>query len=169
MYLVISSSLNDYSKSRIMAHYAYDLYHQNAELLDLNDYDLPICDGEKCYDEPIVKDLKKIISNADSIILASPIYNYDFNAVAKNLIELTGQSWNDKIVGFIAAAGGITSYMSPISFANILMMDFRCFIIPRYVYADKNCFFENGEIIDEIKIRIKELVDKTILLANALS
>ena len=169
MYLVISSSLNDYSKSRIMAHYAYDLYHQNAELLDLNDYDLPICDGGKCYDEPIVKDLKKIISNADSIILASPIYNYDFNAVAKNLIELTGQSWNDKIVGFIAAAGGITSYMSPISFANILMMDFRCFIIPRYVYADKSCFFENGEIIDKIKIRIKELVDKTILLANALS
>ena len=169
MHLVISTSLNDYSKSRVMARYAYNSYSQNAEFLDINDYDLPMCDGDKCYDDPIVQEIKKIILNADSIILASPIYNYDFNAVAKNLIELTGQSWNDKIVGFIAAAGGISSYMSPISFANILMMDFKCIIIPRYVYADKSCFLKNSEIVDKIKSRIKELVDKTILLANTSS
>ena len=69
----------------------------------------------------------------------------------------------------IAAAGGISSYMSPISFANILMMDFKCIIIPRYVYADKSCFLKNSEIVDEIKSRIKELVEKTILLANTSS
>ena len=89
------------------------------------------------------------------------------NAVAKNLIELTGQAWNEKLVGFISAAGGKGSYMSPMSFANSLMLDFRCIIIPRFVYADKTCF-NNGKINDAIKGRIEELVDASILLSKAL-
>ena len=101
--------------------------------------------------------------------MASPIYNYDLNAAAKNLIELTGSSWNEKIVGFMSSAGGMNSFMSPMSFANTMMIDFRCIIIPRYVYADKKCFSENGEINSEIKERIEELVEKSILLANSLS
>ena len=57
--------------------------------------------------------------------------------------------------------------MSPMSFANSLMLDFRCIIIPRFVYADKTCF-NNGDINDVIKDRIKELVDASILLSKAL-
>ena len=90
------------------------------------------------------------------------------NAVAKNLIELTGQSWTDKLVGFISAAGGTGSYMSPMSFINSLMLDFRCIIIPRYVYADETCFNDNGDINDIIKGKIEELVDSSILLSRAL-
>ena len=89
------------------------------------------------------------------------------NAVAKNLIELTGQAWTDKLVGFISSAGGKGSYMSPMSYANSLMLDFRCIIIPRFVYADKTCF-NNGNISDVIKDRIEELVDASIILSKAL-
>tara|TARA_B100000959_G_scaffold17659_1_gene17059 strand:- start:143 stop:601 length:459 start_codon:yes stop_codon:yes gene_type:complete len=151
-----------------MARHAYDLYSRDAKFLDLQDFELPICDGNTCYEDLAVKKLKEIISNAKSIILASPIYNYDFNAAAKNLIELTGGSWNEKIVGFISSAGGMNSFMSPISFANIMMIDFRCIIIPRYVYADKKCFSENDEINNEIKERIEKLVEKSIFLTNSL-
>ena len=168
MYLVISCSMNKSSKSRIMARHAYDLYSKNAKFIDLQDFELPICDGDTCYDDFTVMELKEIISNAKSIILASPIYNYDFNAVAKNLIELTGRSWNEKIIGFISSAGSMNSFMSPMSFANTMMIDFRCIIIPRYVYADKKCFSENGKINSEIKERIEELVEKSILLTNSL-
>jgi len=160
--------MNKSSKSRIMARHAYDLYSKNVKFVDLQDFELPICDGNTCYDDLTVMELKEIISNAKSIILASPIYNYDFNAAAKNLIELTGRSWNEKIVGFISSAGGMNSFMSPMSFANTMMIDFRCIIIPRYVYADKKCFSENGKINNEIKERIKELVEKSILLTNSL-
>ena len=41
---------------------------------------------------------------ADAILLAVPIYNYDVNAAAKNLVEHTGSAWENKIVGFLAAA-----------------------------------------------------------------
>mgnify|MGYP002829956179 CR=1 FL=1 len=168
MHLIISCSLNQSSKSRMLAEYAYNLYCKDAKFIDLQKIELPICDGDKCYEEPIVDELKGYIENSRSILLASPIYNYDLNAVAKNLIELTGKSWEDRVVGFISAAGGKGSYMSPMSFVNSLMLDFRCIIIPRFVYADQSCFNNNGEINDIIKVRIEKLVDSSILFSKAL-
>ena len=150
-----------------MAEYAYNLYCKDAKIIDFQKITFPICDGDKCYDDPIVEELKVDIKNASSILIASPIYNFDLNAVAKNLIELTGQAWIDKLVGFISAAGGKGSYISPMSFANSLMLDFRCIIIPRFVYADKNCF-NDGRISNDIKDRIEELVDASIFLSKAL-
>ena len=152
-----------------MAEYAYNLYCKDAKIIDFKNLAFPFCDGDKCYDDPIVDQLKKSISSANSILIASPIYNYDFNAALKNLIELTGRSWTDKLVGFISSAGGISSYMAPMSFINSLMLDFRCLIIPRFVYADKTCFLENGQMNDEIKNRLEELVDTSISLSKALS
>ena len=151
-----------------MAEYAYNLYCKDAKFIDLQQIEFPICDGDKCFKEPIVDELKGYIQNARSILIASPIYNYDLNAVAKNLIELTGQSWEDRLVGFITAAGGKGSYMSPMSFINSLILDFRCIIIPRFVYADKTCFNDNGDINHFIKGRIEELVNSSILLSKAL-
>ena len=167
MHLVISCSLNKESKSRVMAKHAESLYCKDSNFIDLKSMEIPFCDGDKCYDNPIVEVLKSDIKSSSSILIASPIYNYDLNAVAKNLIELTGQSWEDKLVGFISSAGGKGSYMSPMSYANSLMLDFRCIIIPRFVYADKTCF-NNGKINDTIKERIEELVDASILLTKAL-
>ena len=151
----------------MMAEFAYDLYCKDAKLVDLQKIQFPFCDGDACYEDPIVDRLKKDIQSASSILLAAPIYNYDLNAVSKNLLELTGSAWNDKVVGFICAAGGKGSYMSPMSFANSLMLDFRCIIIPKFVYADKTCF-SNGVIIGEIKERVEELVDASIYLGKAL-
>ena len=151
-----------------MAEYAYNLYCNDAKFVDLQKIELPMCDGDKCYDNPNVDIMKGYIETSSSILLASPIYNYDFNAVAKNLIELTGNSWTDKLIGFISSAGGKGSYMSPMSFINSLMLDFRCIIIPRFVYADKTCFYDNGNINKIIKVKIEELVDSSIVLSSAL-
>ena len=54
------------------------------------------------------------------------------------------------------------------SFMNSLMLDFRCIIIPRFVYADQTCFNNNGDINKLIKDRIEELVNSSILLSKAL-
>ena len=168
MHLIISSSLNEFSKSRKMAEYAYSLYTKNVKLLDLKNINLPACDGVKCYEKPIVKDIKTDIEKARSIIIASPVYNYDLNAIIKNIIELTGQSWMDKVVGMLCAAGGKSSYMSPLLFANSLILDFRCVIVPRFVYADKTCFNEKAEMSSDIKKRIEELVSSIVFMSEAL-
>ena len=166
MHLIVSCSLNKNSKSKILANYASTLYNEEIKFLDLQTMDLPFCDGDKCYDNPTVKELSQLVKESKSIIIASPIYMYDLNAAAKNFMELTGRAWTKKIVGFICAAGGKGSYMSVTSYMNSLMLDFRCIVVPRFVYTDGSGFDENYNIKSNIKERIKELVNQTTLLSS---
>lgn len=124
----------------------------------MQDYDLPICDGDSCYNNKQVQEIRSKIENAKGIILAVPVYNFNASASAKNLIELTGDAWENKIVSFVCAAGGRSSYMSMMPLATSLMLDFRCVILPNYVYASHEDF--NGEeVSDKIKERLKLLAE----------
>ena len=97
-----------------------------------------------------------------------PIYNFDVNAAAKNLIELTGSSWSGKVVGFACAAGGKSSYMSVMGVANSLMLDFRAHIIPRFVYATGESFGEASVTDPDLQLRLKEFSDEMIRVTRAL-
>lgn len=137
-YLVISCSYNPASRSRALAEITFEHLQRHApssEFVNLPGLNLPLCDGGAAYGAPGVSEIGKKIEQARGIILAAPIYNYDLNAATKNLLEMTGRAWSDKVVGFICAAGGHGSYMSVMPFANSLMLDFRCLIIPRFIYA----------------------------------
>tara|TARA_B100001094_G_C17759696_1_gene589821 strand:- start:30 stop:539 length:510 start_codon:yes stop_codon:yes gene_type:complete len=167
-YLVISTSLRDGSRSKIMAKALSDTI-SDVEFFDLQTNPLPMCDGDKCYDLPEVVDFREKVTNARGIIMAIPIYNYNVSSGAKNVIELGGKKLYDKVFGFICAAGGKSSYMSVMSFASSLMIDYRCFIIPKFVYALKSDF--DGEKIasPDIKERINELGKDLIRISEALS
>jgi NAD(P)H-dependent FMN reductase len=169
--LVISTSLNPDSRSRLMARQAYKYWTEtgSAELIDLRDYRLPVCDGDTCYAHPDVITLTEKIKQAPAILLAVPIYNYSAPASAKNLVELTGSAWEEKIVGFLCAAGGKSSYMSILGLANSLMLDFRCLINPRFVYTDGSAFEAEEITDDEVKRRIKELTESTTKLIGRLA
>ncbi|MBT5855377.1 NAD(P)H-dependent oxidoreductase [bacterium] len=146
-HLILSSSLNPNSKSRVLGQaVASEITRlgKKASFIDLRDHPLPFCDGGAAYGHPNVGPLTEMISTADSITIASPIYNYDVNAVIKNLIELTGKAWTGKRVGCVLAAGGDRSYMGVLGITNSLMIDFRCHIIPRFVYASASDFAEDG-------------------------
>ena len=167
-YLVISTSLREGSRSKVMAKALSDTI-SDVEFFDLQTNPLPMCDGDKCYDLPEVIDFREKVKNAKGIIMAIPIYNYNVSSGAKNIIELGGKMLYDKVFGFICAAGGKSSYMSVMSFANSLMIDYRCFIIPKFVYALKNDFDGNKITSPEIKQRISELGKDLIRISEALS
>ena len=170
-YLVISTSGNPDSNSRRMGRIAFRrLEKQNVEAtwLDISELGLPLCDADACYTQPSAQKVGKAIKAADGILLATPVYNYDVSAAAKNLVELTGKGWEEKIVGFLCAAGGMSSYMSVMSFANSLMLDFRSVIIPRFVYATGRAF-EGDELKDtEVAERIEGLADELVRFTEAL-
>ena len=110
----------------------------------------------------------KVIEAADGVLVAAPVYNYDVSASAKNMIELTGSAWEDKIVGFLCAAGGMSSYMSVMAYANSLMLDFRCVVVPRFVYATGHNFTD-GEISEpKILQRIEQVAAELVRFAEAL-
>jgi FMN reductase len=168
-YLVISGSLREASLSRVMAQAVCEGYAAlgaKYHLIDLREYVLPLCDGEAAYEHPHVATLSALIESARVIIVATPIYNYDANAAVKNLIELTGGAWEKKTVGFLCAAGGTSSYMSIMSLANSLMLDFRCLIIPRFVYAKKEDFTSEAKPTASLTERIKALADVSTKIRN---
>ncbi len=168
--LIISCSLNPDSRSARLARLAYETLSQTAadtRLVDLRETPLPMCDGGAAYKHQSVAPLSAAISDADPILLAVPVYNFDANAAAKNMIELTGRAWTGKVVGLLCAAGGQGSYMSVMSLANSLMLDFRCLIVPRFVYATGDHFDEDNATHDEIIVRTKELCQAALGLAQA--
>jgi FMN reductase len=170
-HLVISTSGNPDSNSRRMGRVAFaHLQKQKVDCdwIDISEMDLPLCDADKCYQMPSSKKLRAAIEAADGILVAAPVYNYDVAAAAKNMIELTGSAWEDKIVGFLCAAGGHASYMSVMAYANSLMLDFRCVIIPRFVFATAEAF-DSDKIIDKKMIpRIERAADELVRFTKAL-
>src|SRR5213596_3147225 len=163
-HLVISTSGNPDSNSRRMGRAAFAHLQKkkiDCDWVDIREMDLPLCDADKCYGIPSSKKLSAAIESADGILVAAPVYNYDVAAAAKNMIELTGSAWQDKIVGFLCAAGGTASYMSVMAYANSLMLDFRCVIIPRFVFA-------TGDAFDGDKIADKKIIARTEIVADEL-
>ena len=67
---------------------------------------------------------------------------------------------NNKLIGLVVNAGAEKSYMAPLGFINSLMLDFRCLIIPRFVYSTSNDFDKNNQINnDDLLKRIDQLTD----------
>jgi len=170
-YLVISTSGNPDSNSRRMGRIAFrylEAAKVECEWLDISELGLPLCDADVCYTQPAAQKLSAVVAAADAILIATPVYNYDVSAAAKNMVELTGSAWEEKIVGFLCAAGGMNSYMSVMAFANSLMLDFRSVIIPRFVYATGDAF-EGDELKDKkVAKRIEELAAELIRFGQAL-
>ena len=169
-YLIISTSLRLGSRSQIMAkHLEKSFGKEEVKFFDLQETPLPMCDGDKCYDLPEVLDFREKIKESDGIIMSIPVYNFNVSSGAKNIVELGGRMLYDKTFGFMCAAGGRNSYMSIMPLANSLMLDFRCYIIPKFVFATKNDFEEDKIVNSDTKNRIKELGSELIRVSSALS
>jgi FMN reductase len=170
-YLVVSTSGNPSSNSRKMGRVAFAYLQRqkvDCDWIDIRELSLPLCDADACYAEPSAQTLKGAIEAADGIIVAAPVYNYDVSAAAKNMIELSGKAWEDKVVGFLCAAGGHSSYMSVMAYANSLMLDFRCVIIPRFVFATGDAF--DDETLSDTKVvkRAEQVAADLIRFTEAL-
>ena len=167
--LVISCSLNARSRSHLMARDAEVALHAlgaQTMMVDLRRTPLPLCDGGKIAS--VDPHIARAIGHADAVLLCTPIYNYDVSAATKNLIELTSTAWVDKVVGFCCAAGGRGSYMAVMGLANSLMLDFRCLIVPRFVYATYDDFEQDRIENAAVRQRILELATDLTHLAGAL-
>jgi FMN reductase len=170
-HLVISTSSNPDSNSRKMGRVAFEHLQKmqvDCDWIDTSTLNLPMCDADACYADPSVIQIGAAIQAADGILIAAPVYNFDVSAAAKNMIELTGEVWTDKIVGFLCAAGGQSSYMSVMAYANSLMLDFRCTIVPRFVYATGEAFDDDSIIDTKVIKRIEELATELVRFTRGL-
>ena len=145
-----------------------------VDFLDLRDVALPLCTGEPAQSEAeraAVNEARQWVTNIEAMLIASPVYNYSLSAALKNFIEWTGKAWQDKPVGFCCAAGGRSSYMAVMGLANALMLDFRCWVVPRFIYSSaEQVDPETGRLLDDqITGRIEMLCEDLIRIADALT
>jgi len=174
-YLIINANLGKGGRSLCLSQILIDKLNKNhnidsqSKIVLLDEFQLPLCDGKNHLNNPIVSNLSNQINNSNGIIICTPIYNYYVNSGLKNLIEMTGSAWKEKIIGFTCLAGGEKSYMSIMSFSNSLMLDHRCIIIPRFVYVKGNDFISDTEVKPEIDKRLNFLVADLIKFVEALS
>ncbi|MBI2503768.1 MAG: NAD(P)H-dependent oxidoreductase [Candidatus Latescibacteria bacterium] len=157
--VIVNSSLSSDSNTRMLSRHAHAHALQrgiSADLIDLKDHRvLP-------YGEEGSEGLEQIeaqLEQAGAIILAFPLYNYNINSSLKALIEHCGACFEDKVVGLMTAAGGRSSYMSVFSVGQSLMLDFRSWIVPRYVYAVSDDFGAESIASPEVRRRVEQLVE----------
>jgi FMN reductase len=171
-YLILSCSLNPQSRSRVLASDAAARIEDaggEIELIDLREYPLPLCDGGMTTLDANAQTLARKIAESDGVIIACPVYNFNLSSSVKNLIELTGNVWHDKVVAIVCATGGDASYMAHMGIANSLMLDFRCVVVPRFVHANEIEVTPERIVSAETKRRMDEVVTLFLRIARALS
>jgi len=149
---IVSCSSNTHAKSRLLAvscQQELALLGHNATLIDFHVLgDLPTWSNET------LEKVKKIIRDCSYIVFSTPVYVYDVAHPVKALVEkLEKNDLENKVVGFLCAAGSKRSYMAPMNFSSALMLNYRCWIVPRFVYACGDSFVD-GVVTDEINKRI---------------
>ena len=167
--LVLSTSLHPSSRSRMLAEHArLSLAHRGTQVawFDCREAQLPYMDGHSAHGHEAAQSLQRALGACDAVLIASGIYNYDVSAVAKACLELGGRAWNDKTVGIACATGSMVSFMSHMGLVSSLMLDFRCVVVPRFVYATGEAFVD-GKLADEaVQLRLAELCGSLADLAR---
>lgn len=147
--LVVSTALKPASKTLTAARTVMARLTAGGvqvDLVDLATELLPQCDGATCYQDDRAKAMTERVKAAQLIVLCFPVYNYQPNSAAKNFIEVTNEGWKDKVVSFVANAGGDRSYLAPMPLANSLMVDHRCVVVPQFLYLSPSAYDAAGHI-----------------------
>ena len=160
--LILSTSLSSKSRSRNLCRYAYQValkQELNVRFVDLRDfrvlpYGMAGSDG--------LEEIEREMEAAECLLIGYPLYNYNMSSGLKAVVERLGGTLEGKVVGLIVAAGGRSGYMSTMSVIASLMLDFRTWIVPRYVYASSDDFDEEKEIRNpDLYERLEELLSVT--------
>lgn len=178
--LIISSSLDPNSRSQKLAEECRAYLESSgveARLLHLREHILPPFDNSAIFHSEAYRFLHSETLAADSLIFASPIYNWGCCAELKKYIEAVGSTppdgslrgaFYDKVVTFVNAAGLPHSYMAFGATALSMMLDFKCIINPYLLYVH-NRHWEETALVAEKQARLKKTMDVAIELTAGLS
>lgn len=104
-----------------------------TQLIDLRDYDLPFCDGNK--DEghypPDVARLRRVMREATGLVLGTPEYHGGYSGVLKNALDLMGFSeFEGKTVGLLGVSGGRIGASHALGGLRIACRSLRAWVLP---------------------------------------
>lgn len=123
-----------------------------VQVLDLKDMNLPFCDGGSDYpDHPDVDVMRKAVTAADGLIIATPEYHGSVSGVIKNALDLMSFEHIDgKVTGVISVLGGQPN-SNALNDMRVIMRWVHAWVIPEQIAIGQawNAFDKEGKLKDE--------------------
>lgn len=168
--VALVGSLRDESYTRATARIALTAAEERGattDLVDLRELDLPVFDAD---DREVgdAAELKRRVADADSVLLATPVYHGSYSSVLKNALDYCGfDEFEHTTVGLLAVAGG--GFPSPaLDHLRIVGRAVNAWVLPHQA-AIPNVYrqFEDGELVDEeLRERIEKLGTRLVEYAH---
>ena len=173
--VVISGSPQKTGKTPVLMKYVTQYIKEthashDVKLINLSNDDVDYYRGPKENYSDSTKMAAQSIMEADVWFVGTPIYNSFFSSALKNMFEyIDYKKTEGKIAGLVILASGNIGFTDVQTLLTQLMSYFKVITNPRpaFITADT---IENNEIKnDDVKQRLRELVDQTLKLALKLN
>jgi FMN reductase len=160
----ISGSLREGSHTRqalqIALQGAQELGAKTA-ILDLADYNLPLCDGNKQSDHPGVLRLQSEVQRAQGILLGTPEYHSGVSGVLKNALDLMGfDEFGGKMLGLVGVSGGSLGAIHALDSLRTIGRALHAWVVPQQASIPQawKAFNPDGSLKDaQLEQRLKDV------------
>ena len=173
--VVISASPRKIGKTQVFMKYVtncisdFGLDDLEVKLLNLSNGGIDYYTGDGSF-SVTTKDAIKNITEADVWIIGTPIYNSFFSSALKNLFEyIDYKKTAGKTAGLIIVASGNSGFTDVQTLLTQLMSYFNVITNPRSVFVTADTVKDAQITSEDVKSRLKQLVDETLGLARKVS
>ncbi len=167
--LVVNGGPRTTGRTRIAASYIANVY--NANYFDLSEKEFPLFNGdESTSSHKNVIELRKLVKEADAILLLSPEYHNAMSGALKNALDfLSSEQFSHKPVGLVAVAGGGKGGINALNNMRTVMRGLYAHTIPKQVVLDPHCFdYDRKELKKESALLIEQLMKELSFYTEAI-
>jgi NAD(P)H-dependent FMN reductase len=170
--VVLSGSPRKTASTQVMMKFAYEYAkskNPDTKLINLSDGGIDYYRGPNENYSQTTLQAAKDITEANVWLIGTPIYNSFFSSALKNLFEFINyKNTAGKTAGIAILASGNIGFIDVQTLLTQLMSYFRVITNPKAVFMTADMIKDDAVIDENSKVRLKELVDETILLASKL-
>ena len=173
--VVISASPRKIAKTQIFMKYVTEYLNNSSleglevKLINLSDGGIDYYTGDGNFSDTTKEAIKKI-TEADVWIVGTPIYNSFFSSALKNLFEyIDYKKTAGKTAGLVIIAAGNSGFTDVQTLLTQLMSYFNVITNPQAVFIMADTAEDDQITNEDVKTRLKQLVDQTLELASKVS
>ena len=173
--VVISASPRKIAKTQVFMKYITEYLNNSSleglevKLINLSDGGIDYYTGDGNFSDT-TKEAIKNITEADVWIIGTPIYNSFFSSALKNLFEyIDYKKTAGKTAGLVIVAAGNSGFTDVQTLLTQLMSYFNVITNPQAVFIMADTAEDDQITNEDVKTRLKQLVDQTLELASKVS
>lgn len=171
--VVISGSPRKTANTQIMMKYVYEYAkskNENTKFINLSEGGIDYYAGSGVEYNETTKQAAEDIMEADVWLIGTPIYNSFFSSALKNLFEYVNyKKTAGKTAGIAILASGNIGFIDVQTLLNQLMTYFRVYTNPKAVFMTADMVKDSTIIDEDVKGKLKELVDETLSMSLKLN